>query len=122
MAGVTVGDAEQINCGQWQQPQGFEQHPGLRFHGDFLTYQAIKRKAKRQPQRDDRQRAEGPQLDQHAAERQENGQPLHPAEAFAEEQHPENDIHQRVNEVAEARLQHVVVIHRPDKQQPVTAN
>ncbi len=122
MAGRTVGNAKQVNRRHRQQPQGFKQHPGLGFHRYFLTYQAVEGKAERQAEGNNWQRAEGPQLHQHAAEGQNYRHPLHPAEAFAEENHPQHDVHQRVNKVAEARFKHVMVIHRPDEQQPVAAD
>ncbi len=122
MAGGAVGNAKQVNRGNRQQPQGFKQHSRLRFHGDFLTHQTVKRKAERQTEGDNRQRAEGPQLYQYAAEGQNHRHPLHPTEALAEENHPQQNIHQRVNKVAQARFEHVMVIHRPDKQQPVSTN
>ena len=122
MAGWAVGDAEEINRRHRQQPQGFKQHPRLRFHRNLLTHQAVEGKAERQTEGDNWQRAERPQLHQHAAEGQNHRHPLHPAEALTEENHPQHDVHQRIDEVPQARFEHVMVIHCPDKQQPVTAN
>ncbi len=122
MAGRAVGDAEKINRRDRQQPQGFKQHAGLCFDSYLLTHQAIKGKAERQAEGNNRQRAEGPELYHHAAESQNNRHPLHTSEALAEENHPQHDIHQRIDKVPQARFKHVVVIHCPDKQQPVTAD
>ena len=55
VAGRAVGNAEEIDSGHRQQPQGFKQHAGLRFHGNLLTHQPVERKAERQPQRNNRQ-------------------------------------------------------------------
>ena len=122
MAGRAIGNTKQINRSDRQQPERLKQHPGLRIHGDLFTQQAVKSEAERQAQRDNRQRAEGPELYQHAAGGQQHRQPLHPAKALPEEDHPQQNIHQRIDKIAQAGFQHMMVIHRPDKQQPVAAH
>ncbi len=122
MAGGAVGDAEQVDRGERQQPERFDQHAALRVDRDFFADQAIEGEAQRQAERNQRQRAEAPELHQHADRRQQYRQPLQAAKALAQKQHAEHHVDQRVDKIAEARFQHMLVIHRPDKQQPVAAD
>ena len=55
----------------------------------------------------------------HACRRQRHGHPLRATESFVQEGDAEHDIQQRVDEVAQAALDHVAGIHRPDVQGPV---
>ena len=82
MAGWAVGNTEQIDCRHGQQPQRFNQHAGLRVDLNLFAQQAIEREAERQRQGDDRQRAKGPELYQHATGREADGNPLHTTKAF----------------------------------------
>ena len=122
MAGRRVGHAKEIDRRQRKQPQRLNQHAALRIDLNLFAHQSVKGEAQRQAERDQRHRAELPQLHQHADGRQQHRQPLQPSKALAQKQHAEHHVNQWVNKVAEARFEHMLVIHRPDKQQPVAAD
>ena len=105
-----------------QQQPGFHHQPWQGGHRRLFADQTIKSKAAGQCQGQPGQAAHLPELLQYAQGCQANGQPLQAAQAFAEQQHAQEHVEQRVDVVTQAGFEHAPVIHRPDIQQPVRGN
>jgi hypothetical protein len=56
------------------------------------------------------------------ASREQNRARLHAPQSFAEQQDADQDVHQRIDVVAETRLKDQRVLHGPDVDQPVQRN
>ena len=44
------------------------------------------------------------------------------AQALAQKQHTQQDIEQWIDEITQAGIQQMIIVHRPDKQQPVAGH
>ena len=99
--------------------QASHAQPGHRIHGDELAHQPVEPERCRQQQRDPRKAAVVERQPQHAEGGDANRDPLHPVQPLAQQRHAQQHVEQRIDEVAEAGLDHVARVHRPDVQAPV---
>ena len=102
-----------------EQVQAFQPQPGDRIDRDQLAHQPVQPERSGQAQRDPRRRARADRQPGHAQRRTADRDPLQPAQPLVQHQHAEHDIDQRIDEVAQAGLDHVAGVDRPDVQAPV---
>ena len=96
--------------------------PRQRLDADDLAHEAVEGKAQRERTGDPR-RTSGEHGEIEDAERREpDREPLHAVQPLAQHQHPEHDVHERVDVIAETGVDDVPVGHAPHVHQPVAAD
>ncbi|MCY1362392.1 hypothetical protein D9M69_491070 [compost metagenome] len=122
LGGGRIRAEQQPADGQGQQQPGFHHQAGQGLHWCLLADQPVEAEGQRQGQGHPGQRPHLPDLLRHADGRQQHRDPLQAPQALTEDQHPQQHVDQRVDVVAQARLQHAAVVHRPDVDQPVAGD
>ena len=90
-----------------------------RVGADGLAREAVEAERDREREGDPGQAAVPQREDGDPGRGERHREPLRPGEALAQHQDAEQHVDERVDEIAEARLDHVVVGDRPDVEQPV---
>ncbi len=122
MAGRAVGDAEQPDCRHRQRRHSVSTSMPVAHRQQFSFAPGRKGKTESQPKTDYRQRTKVHSWTSTPQKARITASHCRRRKRSPRENHPQQNIHQRVDKVAEAGFQHMVVIHRPDEQQPVTAD
>lgn len=115
------GQPDDIGGRQREQHDGLERQSLERAERRRLAQQAVAAEGERQEQRDPGHRAGLPGQPGHAQRGNRDRHPLDGAQALLQDQVAQHDIDQRIDEIAEAGFDHVVVGDRPDIHQPVGA-
>ncbi len=108
--------------GERREQQRLGGQSGHGFDLDHLPDQAIAAETGRERERDPGRTAGDDGEVEHADRGQADGELLRHVESLAEHQHAQHHVQQRVDEVAEARVDHVAMGNRPDVEQPVDAD
>ena len=118
-AGAGVLLPEQEGEGERGQQQRLQPQAGERAQRGFFPQQPIGAECDGEGEGDPRQPADPQQQQRHAQRGATNGEPLHGPQPLVQDQSAERDIDQRHEEVPEARLEHMAMVHAPDIDQPV---
>ncbi|KAG1534558.1 hypothetical protein G6F50_015530 [Rhizopus delemar] len=102
-----------------EQVQALHAQASHRVDRDQLAQQPVQPERPGQAQRDPRRRAGIDGQPCHAHCRHRHRHPLQAAQAFLQYQPAQQHVHQRIDEVAQAGLDHMPGIDRPDVQAPV---
>lgn len=115
------GQPDDVGGCQREQHDGLERQALERAERRRLAQQAVAAEGEGQEQGDPGHRAGLPGQPGHAQRGDRDRHPLNGAQALLQDQVAQHDIDQRIDEIAEAGFDHVVVGDRPDIDQPVGA-
>ncbi len=110
---------------QQEAERGHEEHGGLggqglqAAHVHLLLDQAVRGEGERQHQRDPGRPAVSDRQDEDGRQARGDGDPLDGPQPFTQQQDAHGDGDQRIDEVAERRLDDLAVVHGPDVEAPV---
>ena len=110
---------QQSRQGEGGQQQRLQRHAFQCAQHGHLAHQAVEAEGQRNQQCQPGHVAGLHRHPQHAAGGQCKGQPLGLARAFVQKDKAQRHVDERQDEVAQARVQHVAVVHRPDVGEPV---
>ena len=118
-AGAAGASPQQRHHGQGGEEHGLQRHAFQRAQRGGLAHQAVEAKRHRNQQRQPGHMARLHCHPQHAGGGQGKGHPLRLARAFVQEDEAQRHVDEGQDEVAQAGVEHMAVVHRPDVAEPV---
>lgn len=110
---------DQVTQRQRQHERGFQPEPDRRTHRQFLTHQTVEPEAYSQGEAHPGKQAHGENLVEHPEAGQRQCSLLRRPQPLAEEQHAEQHVEQRIDEIPQTGIEHTGIEYGPDEQYPV---